>query len=525
MGRPEVLSGEQRLGRAVRWVHVSELSDIGSLLRGGELVLTTGIALPGESTALDRYVRDLDAAGVHGLIVELGRKYARLPPALVGAARRHDLPLISLSREIPFVEVTEAVHTLIVDARVQQLERSRTIHERFNALALEGASVQSVLDVAAELTGSSLVLENLAHRVLGYCCVQVSEEALLADWERRSRSVPTSQIEARPSDDEVWISAPVGARGSIWGRLTAVGEPDAPAEPLVIQQAASTLTLTRLSERDQLAAWAQAHAHLLQRLHEHSFTSARAVHAEARALGVPLQDRTLLGVAVVYDDPEQEPAPRNDLLRRGHLERVDRIVADLHIASLLQPLEDHGVLLLVSLHRGQESAELMEQLARQIHADARRDALSRERVTIGVGTPVDDISAARRTLTEAIHVTLAAGALAPEKSYFELPDIRLRGLLHLLRDDSRLQSFVERELGVLLEHDDAGGGDQLEILTAFLDAGRNKSVAAARIGVSRPTLYARIEAIAKLLDADLDDVETCLSLHVAVLALRSIRSA
>jgi hypothetical protein len=30
----------------VRWVHVSELADIATLLRGGELVLTTGIALP-----------------------------------------------------------------------------------------------------------------------------------------------------------------------------------------------------------------------------------------------------------------------------------------------------------------------------------------------------------------------------------------------------------------------------------------------------------------------------------------------
>ena len=45
-GRPLVLAGQGRLDRRVRWVHVSELEDASGLLRGSELILTTGIALP-----------------------------------------------------------------------------------------------------------------------------------------------------------------------------------------------------------------------------------------------------------------------------------------------------------------------------------------------------------------------------------------------------------------------------------------------------------------------------------------------
>ena len=44
-GEPQVVAGEESLGRAVRWVHAIELPDAARLLRGGELVLTTGIAL------------------------------------------------------------------------------------------------------------------------------------------------------------------------------------------------------------------------------------------------------------------------------------------------------------------------------------------------------------------------------------------------------------------------------------------------------------------------------------------------
>lgn len=45
-GNPRVVAGADRLDTRVRWVHVGEVTDIAQLLRGGELVLTTGIALP-----------------------------------------------------------------------------------------------------------------------------------------------------------------------------------------------------------------------------------------------------------------------------------------------------------------------------------------------------------------------------------------------------------------------------------------------------------------------------------------------
>ena len=45
-GRPQVLAGHSRLGVPVRWVHAIEQTDAARLLHGGELVLSTGIALP-----------------------------------------------------------------------------------------------------------------------------------------------------------------------------------------------------------------------------------------------------------------------------------------------------------------------------------------------------------------------------------------------------------------------------------------------------------------------------------------------
>ncbi len=42
-GLPEVVAGERLLGRELRWAHVIEMPDPDYLLKGGELVLTTGL--------------------------------------------------------------------------------------------------------------------------------------------------------------------------------------------------------------------------------------------------------------------------------------------------------------------------------------------------------------------------------------------------------------------------------------------------------------------------------------------------
>src|ERR1700751_3704274 len=48
-GSPLVVAGAARLDVPVRWVHAAEHADIGRLLRGGELVVATGVALPGSA--------------------------------------------------------------------------------------------------------------------------------------------------------------------------------------------------------------------------------------------------------------------------------------------------------------------------------------------------------------------------------------------------------------------------------------------------------------------------------------------
>jgi purine catabolism regulator len=128
------------------------------------------------------------------------------------------------------------------------------------------------------------------------------------------------------------------------------------------------------------------------------------------------------------------------------------------------------------------------------------------------------------SLQEAALVAEAAHAGRADRPYLELADVRLRGLLVLLQDDPRLQVFVERELGPLLAHSGRAGEDLLRTLSAYLAAGRNKSAAAESLHLSRPAFYHRMQQLQQLLGVDLDDVQSTLSLHVALTALEMTRA-
>ena len=163
--------------------------------------------------------------GAAAVCVELGRRYDRLPVAMTRAAEAAALPLVELTRECRFVEITELVHELIVAAQVAQLRASEELHQTFTELSVEGASAEEVVRQAARLAGRPVVLENLTHQVLAYDAGPEDAARLLSGWEGRSRDVaPPGRTGF--DDRHGWLVTTVGARGSDWGRLVVVGDRD-----------------------------------------------------------------------------------------------------------------------------------------------------------------------------------------------------------------------------------------------------------------------------------------------------------
>jgi purine catabolism regulator len=517
-GRPRVVAGAGRLGAPVRWVHAIELTDVARLLRGGELVLSTGIALPDDDARLAAYVAELAEAGVAGLAVELGRRYAgALPAALISAASAAGLPLIAFEREVPFVEITETVHARIIDAQLEELRASERLHEMFTELSVAGASPDEIVRQAAALAGRPVILADLSHRVLACEPGPVSNGAdparLLAGFAARSRSVV---LRGRTTYDGAsgWLVTPVGARGEDWGRVILVcGGPPAPIDTVLIERAATTLALGRLLTRHAESLERQAHRTLISGIIAQAHADPAEAAMRSRALGVPVDGRQLLALVLRVGKPSEVPG----ISAHARVLEAADVLAEAcraaRIPALVGTLDDLRAGSMLSLGPGVLADEVLGTVAGRV-----RDRLGP--VVIGVGGLAGSIRDVRRSFLEAGQVADVAPGDLP---FYRLPDLHLHGLLHLLRDDARLLTFVERELGPLLAH--GRGTELIDALAALLAAGGNKAAAAKASHLARPTFYERLRRIERILGVSLDSAEIRTSLHVALLARKSSVSA
>jgi PucR family transcriptional regulator, purine catabolism regulatory protein len=518
-GRPAVVAGHDRLDTPVRWVHAIELTDVARLLRGGELVLSTGIALPDDDRLLTAYVTELADVGVAGLAVELGRRYAgSLPGALVAAAKQAGLPLIAFEREVAFIEITEAVHARIIDAQLDELRVSERLHEMFTELSMAGASAEEIVRQAAALAGRPVILADLSHRVLACEPAGADPGRLLSGFAARSRAI---RLSGRTAYDEAsgWLVTPVGAQGEDWGRVILVcsGAPTG-LDTVLLERAATTLALGRLLTRHRESLERQAHRTLISGIISQAHADPAEAAVRSRALGVPVDGRQLIALVLRFRDPVVS-GPLGVSAHARVLDLADATAAACRAErtpSLVGTLDDDRAGAMLSLGPRAEPDDVLTRLATRIRDRAGVDP---EVLVIGVGATAGSIRDVRRSFLEASQVAdVAASRLDSAPAlFYRLPDLRLRGLLHLLRDDPRLQTFVERELGALLAADPGGG--LIDVLAAYLAAGGNKAEAAKASHLARPTFYDRLHRIERILGTDLSSAESRTSLHVALLAL------
>jgi len=517
-GEPRVVAGTDRLGTRVRWVHAIELADAARLLRGGELVLTTGIALPDEGPQLDAYVAGLASVGVAGLAVELVRRYTGgLPASFVAAAESHRLPLIVFAREVPFVEITEAVHARIIDDQLDQLRASARLHEVFTDLAVAGAGPAEILREAALLAGRPVILEDLSHHLLSCEPAGADPAVLLDGFEARSRAVARGE---RTSYDAPsgWLVTMAGARGEDWGRVILVcGAPPGPGDQVLVERTATALALARLLTRQHESLERQAHTTLIGAIAAGTYPDMDEAAARARALGVQVTGRQLLTMVAGFRQGGR------GLPAHARVLEVADALADAcrreRVPALVGSLGEAGVGALLSVDREADPDAVLTSVCA-----AARQLLPAGDPVIGAGSPAASLAGARRSLLEAQQVAEAAAASPSAgrgRPYYRLADLRLRGLLHLLGDDARLAMFVERELGPLLAHDQAHGTRLTKVLGAYLAEGGNKAAAAGRAHLARPTFYERLRLIERILGVSLDSAESRTSLHVALLAVVS----
>ncbi|MDH6181077.1 purine catabolism regulator [Microbacteriaceae bacterium SG_E_30_P1] len=525
-GDPVVVAGAAGLDRRVRWVHMSEIVNIAGLLHGGEMLLTMGIVFPDDAAELTAYVDRLVEAGAAALVIGLGPRYPdRLPTALVEAAESRGLPLIALRRKIAFIDVTEEVHASLIDVQIRDLQASESIHMIFSALAVQGSKPELVLRQVAKLSGFAVVLENRSRQILAFDPAERAAGDVLAEWAEHNGQ-PHRPVRTYYDPLSGWLQTTVGARGNDWGRLVLMApsagarDLDATLDPtmtvprsliMLVEQAASTLAIGRLVDRESHLLDLTTHSSVLAHLLSGDGDPGE-LEEQAQALGVSFRRSRLAAFAFrSRDSSSQDPRDRQRALR-AIASAISDAGADRGRSSLVAPVDDFTVGMVTTVPGGisdiDEAARIVERLDK-----------AGITVIAACGGGGRGAAAARTALLEAIETAGTAASMGWSEPVVTASDLGLRGLIHTLRDDPRVIQFAERTVGALVAYDLEHRTTLVPLLRHFLDAGRNKAVAARNAFVSRPWMHERLRLIGDVLGVDLDDEATCLDLQVALLVI------
>ncbi|WP_309096544.1 PucR family transcriptional regulator ligand-binding domain-containing protein [Streptomyces sp.] len=520
-GLPEVLAGADRLGRTVRWVHAGEVPHIASLLKGGELLLTTGYGLGTRPAEQRAFVRTLAERGIAALVVELGPRFTRLPAALVDTARSAGLPLVQLHREVPFVTVTEEVHTEIVNGHYALLQRAEEVHRRCTRAVLSGGGVPQVLSILADFGANPVFLETAEGQLLYAAGAGPQGADPLQVWE----GLRGQHKDEPPLAGSLLVDVPGGGPGSGGVRarlvLLPVRTPLAPVHRMAAERAAGILAVVLMQARQEEELAARGRGDFLTDLAEGRVTAEDAP-AQARVLGFRPGEGPLLPVVMRLGDA-LSPAGGWAVLARA----VSEELAAVGVPVLLgvRPVEGR-VLVLLGLRAEAERATIADRVAAALRAGVGRAGMLRPGgqapvVVVGVA---GGWTAAASGLRHAAETATAAQGL-PDRPWFDARRLDIDLLLWRLRDDPDLAAFVDRALGPLLEHDRRSRPPLLPTLTTYLAHAGRKAETARELHLNRQTLYNRLARIGELLGTDLDDPQTVLALSLALRARRHVPRA
>ncbi|MER6083624.1 PucR family transcriptional regulator [Streptomyces sp. NPDC001833] len=516
-GLPEILAGADRLSRTVRWVHAGEVPNIASLLKGGELLLTTGYGLGTRPAEQRAFVRTLAERGIAALVVELGARFSRLPATLVDTARATGLPLVVLHREVPFVTVTEEIHTEIVNHHYALLQRAEEVHRRCTEALLGGGGVPQVLAILADFGGNPVFLETADGQLL-YAAGSGPEGAdPLQVWEGLR-----GQHKDAPPTGVVLVDVPGGGpgAGSVRARLVLlpVRGPLAPVHRIAAERAAGILAVVLMQARQEEELAARGRGDFLTDLAEGRI-SAEDAPAQARVLGFKPGSSPLLPVVMRVGD-SLPPGGGWAVLARA----VGEELATVGVPVLLgvRPVEGR-VPLLLALRSEAERTTVADRVAAALRAGVERAGMQRP----GAAPPVVVVGAAggwaavSAGLRHAAETATAAQGLS-DRPWFDARRLDIDLLLWRLRDHPDLAAFVDRAIGPLRDHDHRSKPPLLPTLETYLAHAGRKAETARELHLNRQTLYNRLARIGELLGTDLDDPQVVMALSLALRARRHV---
>jgi PucR family transcriptional regulator, purine catabolism regulatory protein len=521
-----LLAGEAGLELPVRWVHITELLDPTPWLSGGEVLLTTGMQLDSAERQREFITRLADHQ-LAALGFGTGFAHSEVPPALLEVAAEREFPVFEVPYELPFIAITEAAFSQLVNEQYAVLRRALAAQERLERIVLSERGLDAVAGALATLLGAAVLVfdprgEPLAQHAFRRPVGAEALAALRAEIRERGRRreartfMPSGEDASRSlampvSADGPSRSGPAGAGRIPEAWLVAVKDsgPLSDFDRLTLHQAVTIVALELLRSRVAGDTERRLAGDILAAVVQGELSG---VELSRRLEPFGLADRVAAIVVARPTPGRGSSAPLEAA--------VSSALRDDAAAGLVASTQS----LTCALVPGMAEEEVFS-LAERVRARLSGDLGTAVRVA--VGRPVAGSEARRsfheaRCALEAIGLMVSgengngSGATATRRvaTYKDLGSFQL---LLSLQDDEALKLFCDSILGPIEASEGHYGGELMRSLEAFIEENGQWERAARRLYCHRHTLRYRIRRVEELTGRNLgsarDRIEFWLALR------------
>ena len=528
----KLCAGKKAVGNPVRWVHIAEMSDPTRWLKGGELLLTTGLALVDREAEQLAMLQRLIDANLSGLGFGVGFGFKSVPEAMVALADKHEFPLFEVPYNIPFIAITEAVASKIVNEQYALLQRSLAVHEKLTKIVLEEKGLQFIISTLSGLVGCSAVLFDFHGLVL---CEAAHRRripaALMADlWKQISDKRASRQdfaVDGPHGGGSVQVYPVVASHriGAFLAVIKAAGE-FSDYDRIILHHVVTVTALELVKKK----AIAETEKRLAGDFFDELIASDLYEEEIARRLAFfgldPAAEQLIMlvdidGFTAAPDGaPEKEEIVVQDVKERLHW-AVDEFLAQ---RDLLFISASHSDSVVVLVQLGTLGAHDVLALAGELQGTI-GGMIPEVTVSIGIGRPHSTLVDLRQSYYEALYAIQIRKLKGSTSVIAGFDDLGSYGLLLGLQDTVSLEVFYDSVLGKLRAYDEQNASDLVKSLACFLEANGHWGEAAERLYVHRHTLRYRMKRVEDITGRDLgssqDRMEFWLALKARELVAQS----
>ena len=523
----QLLAGASGVDRPLRWIHILDVLEVRDMIRGGELVLTTGMGFSRCTEDFRSYIEQLIAGNAVGLCMELGTAIREVPPEILQIADAHDFPLIVFTFQVRFVDITQDVHSLILSRHHKLLDDVEHIAHRLQQYTVGALGMQHILALIREVTEHTVMYFRNGQNPVVLPHARTDSSAIVRDMIEKLQIdmdgvmeptvFPLPDVCTLEDKCEVVIAQTVFVVGIPRATLVLLCNADQVNEYLmmVVDRATSALAqgeFHRLSVQEQQLFHEQDFVEQLirgEKLQQSSADSIMPSGREKRFCTVMLYIPGLvLSVSEQYgEDWRSQQLPLSMLIRFPFAREQFRPYLSLRRDAIIAILEYDG-----------QQADWKPRITsaiKHLHAILRKNGVENQGVFVGVGREVNVLSAVERSYQEAV-TALTIRNKTSDTDIFFYDDAGIYRWVAMLERDEQARQLARDDLQPVLEYDRKHQTVLFETLRVYLDCDRSKQQTADRLFIHRQTLYHRLEQLNQLLAVDLADPVRRLALHVSV---------